>query len=356
MSIYPGALAPRFVGATVSNPRYPSAAFGGRYVLLAFLPTDSIAREAAFGQMVKHRALFDDVKMSAFGVLRDEASIAKARDQVGLRWFLDHDAAISRLFDALSEAGNNQPRWVLIDPFECVQAWTPIENGERFFALVRSLPAPQDHAGVPLTAPVLIAPRILDPELCQALIAYYEADGGEPSGVMREVDGKTVPALDSYKRRRDAYISDMALIGRVRLALSRRLLPQIRKAFQYDVTRQERDVVACYDAADGGYFLPHRDDTTLGTIHRKFACSINLNAEDFEGGDLRFPEFGPRTYRPPTGGAAVFSCSLLHEATRVTKGRRYAYLPFFYDDAAAAIRAANFDRITEPEEPAEPDL
>ena len=292
MSIYPGALAPRFVGATVSNPRYPSAAFGGRYVLLAFLPTDSIAREAAFGQMVKHRALFDDVKMSAFGVLRDEASIAKARDQVGLRWFLDHDAAISRLFDALSEAGNNQPRWVLIDPFECVQAWTPIENGERFFALVRSLPAPQDHAGVPLTAPVLIAPRILDPELCQALIAYYEADGGEPSGVMREVDGKTVPALDSYKRRRDAYISDMALIGRVRLALSRRLLPQIRKAFQYDV------VCNGYELASGGIrnHIPEAMVKAFGiagyppeTVEQRF------------GGMYRAFQYGA----PPHGGMAA---------------------------------------------------
>ena len=35
MAITVGALAPRFVCATTSNPRYTSAAFGGRYVLLA---------------------------------------------------------------------------------------------------------------------------------------------------------------------------------------------------------------------------------------------------------------------------------------------------------------------------------
>ena len=34
----------------------------------------------------------------------------------------------------------------------------------------------------------------------------------------------------------------------------------------------------------------------------------------------------------------VFSCSLLHEATPVTRGIRYATLPFLYDDAAAALR------------------
>ncbi|MGH6966519.1 MAG: 2OG-Fe(II) oxygenase, partial [Phenylobacterium sp.] len=73
-----------------------------------------------------------------------------------------------------------------------------------------------------------------------------------------------------------------------------------------------------------------------------------LNAAAFEGGDLRFPEFGPRTYRPPTGGAVVFSCSLQHEATPVTKGRRYAFLPFLYDEAGAALREANLPFLSPP--------
>ena len=98
-------------------------------------------------------------------------------------------------------------------------------------------------------------------------------------------------------------------------------------------------MVSCYDAADGAVFHPHRDSTTQGTAHRKFACSINLNA-GFEGGDLRFAEYGRKTYRPPPGGAVVFSCAMLHEATRVTAGRRYAFLPFFYDEAGAEVLAA----------------
>jgi predicted 2-oxoglutarate/Fe(II)-dependent dioxygenase YbiX len=103
----------------------------------------------------------------------------------------------------------------------------------------------------------------------------------------------------------------------------------------------ERYLIACYDAAGGGYFRPHRDNTTNATLHRRFAVTINLNAEDYEGGDLRFPEFGPKSYRAPTGGAVVFSCALMHEALPVTRGKRYAFLPFLYDDAAAAIRSAN---------------
>jgi hypothetical protein len=48
-----------------------------------------------------------------------------------------------------------------------------------------------------------------------------------------------------------------------------------------------------------------------------------------------------RCYSAPTGGAVVFSCSLLHEATTVMKGRRYMFLPFLCDDAARRIREDN---------------
>jgi predicted 2-oxoglutarate/Fe(II)-dependent dioxygenase YbiX len=98
----------------------------------------------------------------------------------------------------------------------------------------------------------------------------------------------------------------------------------------------------------GGQFQPHRDNTTKGTAHRRFAVTINLNDEEYEGGDLRFPEYGPRTYRAPTGGAVAVSCSLLHEATVVTRGRRIAYLPFLYDEAAEKIRAVNLKFLGNP--------
>jgi predicted 2-oxoglutarate/Fe(II)-dependent dioxygenase YbiX len=102
----------------------------------------------------------------------------------------------------------------------------------------------------------------------------------------------------------------------------------------------ERYIVGCYTAEDGGHFRAHRDNTTKGTAHRRFAILINLNAE-FEGGEVSFPEYGPRSFRPPQGGAVVFSCSLLHAVSKVKQGRRYAFLPFVYDDAAAALREQN---------------
>lgn len=37
----------------------------------------------------------------------------------------------------------------------------------------------------------------------------------------------------------------------------------------------------------------------------------------------------------------MFSCSLLHAVLKVTRGRRYAFLPFRYYDEAARLRDAN---------------
>jgi predicted 2-oxoglutarate/Fe(II)-dependent dioxygenase YbiX len=75
----------------------------------------------------------------------------------------------------------------------------------------------------------------------------------------------------------------------------------------------------------------------MGTAHRRFAMTLNLNTEDHEGGELRFPEYGQASYRPATGEAAIFSCNLLHEATDVTKGSRYVLLSFMYDEAGRQI-------------------
>ena len=163
---------------------------------------------------------------------------------------------------------------------------------------------------------------------------------------MRDVNGQTVAVLDySHKRRTDCEIEDEKLRQACMVRIHDRLVPEIRKAFQFNATRMERYIVACYSSDTADHFRPHRDNTTKGTAHRRFAVSLVLNAESFEGGFLRFPEFGRQLYAPPSGGAVVFSCSLLHEATLVTRGTRFVFLPFLYDDAAAAIRQQNLQYI-----------
>lgn len=344
----PGDPAPWFEAATPDSARFHFSTTVGRYVLLGFLPPPGPARDAAVAPFLANRALFDDHKLTAFLVLRDQASIAQARNQPpGLRWFFDPDGEISRLYGALGPGGEAHPYWLLLDPAHRTLEAAAGDPAD-LFARLGALPPVGEHAGAELYAPVLIVPRIFEPDLCRRLISLYEAHGGAPSGVMRDIDGRTVGVLDDFKRRRDVTVEDPDLKQILLAHISRRLVPEIAKVFQFEATRLERYLVACYDAAEGGYFRAHRDNETLATRHRKFAVSINLNAEEFEGGDLRFPEFGPRTYRPPTGGAVVFACGLQHEATPVTRGRRYAFLPFLYDEAGVAVREAGRSTLAAP--------
>lgn len=347
MSLVYGTPAPLFSAPSKVNPNFAFGSVAGRYVLLAFLPHPGPEREAALGVVRAHLRDFSDDEKLFFGVLPDRESFDAAADEPPWRWFLDADGDLRRLYSAVNDKDELIPGWVVLDPSLRVLGAAPLARGEQALETFAKLGRPEDHAGVTLHAPVLIVPRVFEPAFCQRLIDVYQEVGGEPSGVMRQRDGKTFAVLDDFKRRYDATIHDEALMSEIRGRLKYRLMPEIEKAFGFTATRVERYIVACYTAVDGGYFRPHRDNNTLGTAHRKFAVSINLNAEAFEGGNLRFPEFGPRTYRPPTGGAVVFSCALLHEATPVTKGTRYAYLPFLYDEEGARIREANLHTFEE---------
>ena len=186
-------------------------------------------------------------------------------------------------------------------------------------------------------APVLLIPNVLPKEFCQRLISLWETQN-EDSGFMKQVDGQTVGVTDySHKIRSDHYLRSGPDEEAIRPFIVERVIPEIRKAFNYTVTRREDFRIAGYDSTRGGYFRPHRDNTTAATAHRRFAMSLLLN-DDYQGGYLRFPEFGPHRYRPPAGSAVVFSCSLLHEATDVTAGRRFVLLSFFYGEAEAKLR------------------
>ena len=86
----------------------------------------------------------------------------------------------------------------------------------------------------------------------------------------------------------------------IRNQIVRRLVPAIEHFFQFQATRMDRYIVACYDSAVGGHFYRHRDNVNVGAQHRRFAVTINLNS-DYEGCDLVLPEFGRRAYRAPRG-------------------------------------------------------
>ena len=347
--------APWFRQKSTSNPDFAFDTVAGRYIVLCFYGTgaDEIGRGALAAFQEQHRSLFDDDKIALFGVSVDPADLAQERAKQilpGIRHFWDFDGKVGRLYGALPHDGPGagvplRRFWMVLNPTLRVRAIFPFkpdgsDSGE-VAAYLRALPPVVRFAGFEIPAPVLVIPDVFEPEFCRHLIGLYEEHGGQESGFMREVDGKTVATHDrSHKSRKDFTITDQGLMQQIQKRIVRRVNPEIEKVHFFKPTRMERYIVSCYAAEDGGHFRAHRDNTTKGTAHRRFAVSINLNA-DFDGGEVSFPEYGPRSYKAPPGGAVVFSCPLLHAVSAVTRGRRYAFLPFIYDDEAARIREAN---------------
>jgi peroxiredoxin/predicted 2-oxoglutarate/Fe(II)-dependent dioxygenase YbiX len=254
----------------------------------------------------------------AYGSARPErAEGEKAEVSIGRRTvLLDANYRVARIYDS-------------IDPER--HAMEVLEDVRRLVSL-------EPPRAILQQAPVLLIPNVLPPEFCKELMQIWETQGNQDSGFMKQVGDKTVGMLDyGHKIRRDHFIKDEAMLARVKKYIVGRVVPEMKKAFNYDVTRFEDFRIACYDASKGGYFRPHRDNTTEGTAHRRFAMSLLLT-DDYEGGNLRFPEYGPHTYKPGAGSAVIFSCSLLHEATDVTAGRRFVLLSFFYGERERMMR------------------
>jgi len=350
--LMPGDPAPWFRAPSNVNPDFDFASAAGRYIVLSFMgPADRPHAAAQLQGFLAEAPVFANLDNYFFGVVtgirQTEGVFAERRSGMDVFW--DADGAISRQFGALpqgSDPGSGfEPVTYILGLDLRVIAMTrpadPAEHARTTLDLLKRLPplgAPQPGSR---QAPVLYLPNVFEPALCRRLIEGYEQGGGRESGFMREHGGKTVLVIDhKHKRRSDWTIEDEALRDFLRQRIKRRIVPEIEKAFQFKVTRMERYIVACYDAEVGGYFQAHRDNTTKGTAHRRFAVTLNLNAEEYEGGELMFPEFGRTTYKPPTGGAVVFSCGLLHQALPVTRGKRYVFLPFLYDEAAAKQREA----------------
>lgn len=361
---------PWFKARCTSNPVFTFDTVAGRYGVLCFFQSASRPdSQRILGDFLQARSHFDDYNATFFGVSTDpdDERLGRVKEHVpGIRFFWDFEKAVSGEYGAVGDdpsvvsipsASDYRPHTLLLDPSLRVVATLPFHDSPethvaRLLKPLTALPPIGQPSLASRQAPILVVPRIFEPELCQMLVQYYETHGGNDSGFMREKEGRTVEVFDyQHKRRRDCEIEDERLRRSCMVRIHDRLAPEIHKAFQCRVTRIERYVVSCYDATEEAHFRAHRDNTTKGTAHRRFAVSLHLNTGEYEGGFLRFPEYGPQLYIAPPGGAVVFSCSLLHEATPVTRGRRFMFLPFLYDDEAAKIRQQNLAFVGLPPSP-----
>jgi len=243
----------------------------------------------------------------------------------------DTEGATRSLFGA---AG--QQRLVLIAPNRHI-AYIGGDAGAAEAALAR-IAATRATVSMTSHPPVLIVPDVFSRADCQKLINIFAMQGQtyvEPGhGTLPPGNADYKQRIPEYGRkdRIDHWIRQPETNAFIDDRINRRLIPEIQKSFQYKITRREVYRIGSYEGERGGELHGHRDNTKPMVAHRRFACSVNLNTEQFEGGELRYPEFGNQLYRPETGAAITFSCSLLHEPMHVTKGRRFVLLAFLYGE------------------------
>jgi peroxiredoxin/predicted 2-oxoglutarate/Fe(II)-dependent dioxygenase YbiX len=348
--------APWFTLPSTSNPNYHFDTVGGYRVILFFFGSTKVeAVNQAVQSFCQMQPALTAAQIPFFGISIDpddrglEALISSA---TFCKFLWDFEQTVSRQYGVCSSAnaetaaGEYSPTAFALDENLRILQVFPFDGSTDYatqiFSYLSELPPPEPPRLAARQAPVLFIPQVLPPEFCQSLIQLHQTSNPRDSGFMRDVNGKTVEILDpSFKKRRDINLADTPLLETMNQIVLRRIKPEIEKVFQFSITRFERHIVACYDAANQGFFNRHRDNTTKGTAHRRFAMTLNLNTGDYEGGCLRFPEYGTQLYRPNVGEAVIFSCSLLHEVTPVTQGERYALLSFFYGDEDALVRERN---------------
>ena len=165
--------------------------------------------------------------------------------------------------------GENQARpacTLIVDPNQRVlERIAPTGGGGHAvaaLAVCEAWTARQDPSVVTAQAPVLLVPNVLDEEHCARLARFWETGDRYEGGVDNAEYGRNVPVED-VKVRGDVALADLGPEAQELFALfRRRLFPEIRKAHNFRVTRAETLRLGCYTAAEGGRFIPHRDDTT----------------------------------------------------------------------------------------------
>ena len=151
------------------------------------------------------------------------------------------------------------------------------------------------------TAPVLLLPRVLEPADCQALVAQL-AHADSPQGQQKLADEKFAARISSV--------------------LLRRIGPEMEKVFSVDdfvFDPLELHWTSANSEAPPDRLRENDDPAIKG---RYFVLLLDLSAEEYEGGGILFPEYGPHSHRPGLGGAVIFAGTIIRELQPVSSGRR----------------------------------
>jgi peroxiredoxin len=324
---------PALDGATVD---LYSDEIAGNPIVIVFCPKFTPAVGEALAGFRERHEQFVSVGGRLFGVTLERAKEAKAQ-AIPFPVLIDKDGRVFRDFGANRQ---DLPTTAVLRPNHHVLAimkGRSESQASEALALVQQIAAERRPVLMAPHAPVLLIPDVLSRKDCQHLITVFETRGNVfmelgPGVNYTGTDYKMRIPEHGRRDRIDHFIVEKDTAALLDHRLVNRVIPEVAKAFHYQITRYERMRIACYEGSRGGKLHGHRDNFDPSTAYRRFAMSVNLNSEDFEGGELRFPEYGDQRYRPDTGTAIVFSSSLLHEALHVTSGRRFVLLAFLFGE------------------------
>jgi peroxiredoxin len=331
-----GDIAPDFIlsGPDGTEVNLRSDAIAGNPIVILFSPRLASESLRALGCFDQHLEVFRERGAHIFAVTLDEPDTS-AGQVLSFPVLADRR---EQIFDSFG-APRDRSSCVVLRRNHHVAGRFEGEPGAQMTAVVSLLAKMEgERKTVFMQAhpPVLLIPDAFSRDDCARLIEKFETTGHvfvEPQAAMDFFNGSDYKMRIPEHMREDRI--DHFFIEKDTVALLQnrlnRIVPEIFKAFQYRATKYEALRMACYQGHRGGYSHGHRDNIAPYR-YRRFALSINLNTEEFEGGELRFPEFGDQRYRPETGTAIVFSSSLLHEAMHVTSGRRFVFLAFLFGE------------------------
>jgi peroxiredoxin/predicted 2-oxoglutarate/Fe(II)-dependent dioxygenase YbiX len=331
-NLTPGDKVPNFFLADTAGTRrqFQGETDGRPILLLAVRAAADPTGRAALDGLSQAETELRDAGIQAFAVAGDDAAtLASVAQELDLQTLLFPDANSGLLAWLLQAVGDAPTAAYLLDPNQRLLRIETDGPPEALIGRARTWFAGWNAGrgeGARLRdgAPVLVLPRVFQPGFCDKLISLWrdEHHEGNVSDASRNIQDS------SKKKTQEHVIQDQALSHEIARTLHRRIGPELNKAFMYSEPYAfESFIVMSYKPERRDFFGTHRDRYEPNHP-RRFAVSLNLN-DDFEGGELRFPEYGPHLYRPESGGAAVFSCSLLHEALPVRSGQRFVMTAFF---------------------------
>lgn len=348
--LWPGALAMTFEARDEDGRllNLDDDHLSGRYLLLAFL-NDSREKSAVpvLKAIAAQRPLLEQCSAAVIAISSssDADHNGALKSASGFRWPVAGDPTGATFASyGLHKNHGAAIRIVVLTPYRQVRVWfdTPDDIDETMqviMELLKNSQIAEEARWAPPHAPVLLTPNVFSPEECGRLIESFESGG--PFIVRPPMPGEVhadykIPVYEHNRQDRvDHIVKDRNTLAFLDERIAGRIVPMVKKAFAFDITRHENLHIARYAGERSGNKMGHRDNTSAAASYRRFALTVPLN-DDYEGGEIVFREYSPRGYRPEPGTAVVFSSSLLHEILETAKGVRYALITHFYNEESLA--------------------